>query len=313
MSTIRSPWNVLARAYAASRNVVIGELDMRECDARAFAQCAEAFAEACDDPHVGISLARWIPRGTYKLVEYAARSAPTLIDSMRVAAEYAPLMNDRLRMRVVETPTELRVEHWIVGEPSSLGRHFDEFAMATAKRFIDEVTGGLATVSRIHFVHTASDHCPDDLFGAPVRYGQDKNAFVIPRAFRDLALPNADPELSHMLCELSERALRETPGWDIVTQTRVAIAVSLNDSHADIASVARAMAVSVRTLERRLHDASTTFEAVRDTYRRDFAVHLLERGEVGRADAARRLRFKSLRGFERAMKRWTRQPGTRVA
>jgi AraC-like DNA-binding protein len=300
---MRSPWFSLARAYGASRGVA-AVVPPEVSDASTFARATEGFARAYNDTHVGVSIARWMPRGTYRLVEYAARNAPTLVDAMEIAAAYAPLMNDRLRMRVVRTSSEVRVEHWIAGEPSSLGRHFDEFAMTTAVRFVGEVTGGRARVSRIDFAHVAEPlRSPADLFAACVTYGSDRNAFSFPRTFADCPL-ESDVALSRLMCELSERELGEVPRWDFATRTRVAIAESLPSSQADAPEIARKLAVSPRTLERRLGEQGTTFVEVRDRYRRDLALHLVAR-KTPLHDAAKRLRFKTTRGFVRALARWS--------
>jgi AraC-like DNA-binding protein len=298
---IRSPWFSLARAYGASRGIA---MDTTRADATTFAAQAQRFASACDDEHLGASIARWMPRGTYRLVEYAARNAPTLEDAMEIAAAYAPLMNDRLRMRVVRTRAEVRVEHWVAGEPSSLGRHFDEFAMTTAVRFVDEVTGGRARVSRVEFVHVAEPRrSPADLFAAPVRYGADRNAFCFPRTFAECPL-HGDATLSRLLCELSDREIAEAPRWDVATRARVAVAEALASSDAEAQEVAGKLGVSVRTLERRLGEQRTTFAEVRDRYRRDLALHLVAR-KTQLPEAAKRLRFGTTRGLVRALTRWS--------
>ena len=56
--------------------------------------------------------------------------------------------------------------------------------------------------------------------------------------------------------------------------------------------------------------ADTTFEAVRDTYRRDHAVHLMQTG-MRITETARRLRFQSVRGLVRALARWETKLGAK--
>ncbi|CAN5448499.1 hypothetical protein BH09MYX1_BH09MYX1_56560 [soil metagenome] len=249
---VRSPFFDLGAGYARTIGVDPPPA-AREHSVPAFVRRSEHLAEACRDRHVGISLARWIPRGTYELVEYAARSSATVLDALRICADYAALMNDRLRMRVVEGDGEIKVEHWIEGEPCSLGRHFDEFAMTTAVRFLAEVAISVR-VTRVHLVH-ARDASADASahFDAPVRYGQDRNALVIRRSDGDRRLRTPDGPLSRLLCQLSARAIEETETADLVTRTRSAIARNLETNEADISTVARSLALSVRTLERRLH------------------------------------------------------------
>lgn len=302
-SHVRSPFPRLAVAFARSRGFA-APAGKEDCDVERFVRQTEAFAEAARDPHVGVALARWIPRGTYELVEYSARSAPTLRDALRLATDFASLMNDRLRMRLVESDTEIVVEHWIDGEPCSLGRHFDEFAMATAIRFVGEVAEDV-TVSRVHVVHAKSaglDVAP--ILGAPVRYGQERNAFVLLRRDGARPLRGAEPPLSMLLARLAENARRDATPSDVVTRTRIAIARGFETGEPDVGVVARAMGMSTRTLERRLAAEGTTYDRVRDAYRCDWARHLLAR-EMPLPAVARRLRFRSVRGLHRALARWS--------
>ena len=303
-TSVRSPWIPLAKAYARSRDLDLdGELPEGSCEVDRFVRWTEDVAEACRDEHVGVAIARWMPRGTYRFVEYAARSAPTLLQSLEIAAAYAPLMNDRLRMRVVEGATEIKVEHWIEGEPRSLGQHFDEFAMATATRFVREVIEG-AVVTRVHFVHSKRCGTPiDDVLGVQARHGEDRNAFVVRRSDATRVLQSAEAPLARLLCDAAEREVKALESPDVVTRVRMEVGRSLASSDAVVAVVAKKLGLSTRTLERRLAESGTTFDEVRDAYRRDYALHLLARREP-LASVAKRLRFKSLRGVTRALERW---------
>ncbi|WP_417421881.1 AraC family transcriptional regulator ligand-binding domain-containing protein [Halomonas sp.] len=69
--------------------------------------------------------------------------------------------------------------------------------------------------------------------------------------------------------------------------------------------VARALHMSVRTLSRHLQQEGTRFQAVKDEYRRDYAVQALTRSEKPLIDIAEALGFEDLACFSRAFKTWT--------
>lgn len=69
--------------------------------------------------------------------------------------------------------------------------------------------------------------------------------------------------------------------------------------------VARALHMSVRTLARRLAAEGTHFQAVKDEFRRDFAIQALTRSERPLLAIADELGFRDLACFSRAFKSWT--------
>jgi len=69
--------------------------------------------------------------------------------------------------------------------------------------------------------------------------------------------------------------------------------------------VARALHMSVRTLSRRLAAEGTHFQAVKDEFRRDFAIQALTRSERSLPAIADELGFQDLACFSRAFKGWT--------
>lgn len=72
-----------------------------------------------------------------------------------------------------------------------------------------------------------------------------------------------------------------------------------------VAQVADALHMSVRTLSRRLNQEGTHFQAVKDEFRRDYAVQTLTRSTQPLVTIAETLGFEDLACFSRAFKQWT--------
>jgi AraC-like DNA-binding protein len=103
------------------------------------------------------------------------------------------------------------------------------------------------------------------------------------------------------------RAVREAPrradGWadavrDVIREQLARPAVSLQ-------LAARTLAVSARTLQRRLADEGTSWRAEVDAARRDRAALLLRHGTTAEVTAAR-LGYSDSRALRRALRRWDR-------
>jgi AraC-like DNA-binding protein len=77
----------------------------------------------------------------------------------------------------------------------------------------------------------------------------------------------------------------------------------LADRTASLSEVSSALAISPRTLQRRLAAAGTSWRAEVDSARRELAGELARAGEARKA-VARRLGYSDTRGLRRALRRW---------
>ena len=74
------------------------------------------------------------------------------------------------------------------------------------------------------------------------------------------------------------------------------------------AEVARALALSPRTLARRLEEAGTSFTGLVDETRRALAEQYLQRTDYSVAEVAYLVGFAEASSFNRAFRRWTGGP-----
>jgi AraC-like DNA-binding protein len=90
-----------------------------------------------------------------------------------------------------------------------------------------------------------------------------------------------------------------------VTRVEAAIRRLLAESRLSVEDVARELAVSTRTLQRRLEHAGTTFGEVCDNTRRAAALAHLRNPDVAIKETAFLLGFSEPSTFYRAFRRWT--------
>ena len=124
------------------------------------------------------------------------------------------------------------------------------------------------------------------------------------------ALPTANPEVAVATERLTLEYLARLDRGDIVAQVRSRIRDSLPAGTPTQAEVARVLALSARTLHRRLEEAGTSFTALLDETRRALAEEYLRRTDFSVAEVAYLLGFAEASSFNRAFRRWTgRAPG----
>jgi AraC-like DNA-binding protein len=146
---------------------------------------------------------------------------------------------------------------------------------------------------------------PLALWEAPVAYGAggfgltyDASVGVLPLAGEQTLPP--DHAVNNRIIELIEQGrARPAAGSELVRQVRQALAEGVSDQ----ARVARAMALSVATLRRRLAAERTSFRRLRHEVLNESAKRrLADRAPIG--DVAEALGFSDCRSFTRAFKEW---------
>jgi len=143
---------------------------------------------------------------------------------------------------------------------------------------------------------------PAVVYGVPAAYGRFDAALL------DRPVPNADSSMLKVLQrhadELLAARLRETSEPRIVTDVRREVAAQLASDRARLDDVAAALAVSTRTLQRKLAEAGTNFQAVHDAARQALAEELLRDSQLNLTDVAFMLGYREQSSFNRACRDW---------
>ena len=92
---------------------------------------------------------------------------------------------------------------------------------------------------------------------------------------------------------------------ELLASVRRAIAESMRDGDPRLVRVAKKVAMSSRTLQRRLNEYGVDFKKLADDTRRRFALSYLRDRKQTLTEVAYLLGYSDLSAFNRAFKRWT--------
>jgi AraC-like DNA-binding protein len=143
------------------------------------------------------------------------------------------------------------------------------------------------------------------VFACPVRFRQPSNEFTLSRATWDAPGRASSSELLRTLEAHADRLIA-----GLRTERALAadvarlVAEELQGGTLTLASIARRMAMSPRTLQRRLELEHTTFADVLDQTRRHFADAYLREPNLALTEIAYLLGFSEPSAFTRAFQRW---------
>ena len=261
------------------------------------------------DPSIGVHLAEWLPRGALDLVEYAFRSSASLGTALERLVRYGRVLSDRVAARMDAHGEGLLLGFRDAGT-SALHPGRSEFALAAALKLARDSTGHDITPLLVSFAHAAP---PDEdeyrrFFRVPVRFGAGSTVMIL--SVVDTARPmlGADEALSSIVRRRLDKALAERDRrheGPFSARVRRLMLEHLGATTLTPPSVARALAVSNRTLSRRLAAEGASFRDILNDVRMEFACALLQDRTLSVGDVSFFLEYSEPAAFHRAFRRWT--------
>jgi AraC-like DNA-binding protein len=288
-------------------------LDSNDPDRRISEASAEAAwrmaATLTRDAALGVHVAEWLPKGALDLIEYAVRSSASLASGLQRLARYGCVLSDRCAARTQENNGGTLLIVRDLGT-SALHPSRAEFALAMALKLARDVSGVQIVPVQVTFVHTSPADTSEHrrFFRAPVRFSAGTNTLLLNAVDVARALPGADAALSTIVRRRLEVLLpAQVPATSALLSARVRrmLLEDLGQTTQTADSIAKALAMSRRTLTRRLGQERTSFRAILDDVRAELARALLQDRNLSIADVAFFLQYSEPAAFHRSFRRWT--------
>jgi AraC-like DNA-binding protein len=281
--------------------------DARVPSARVVAALDE-LAASSGQANLGLAIGQVMPLMSITGMHLAVQTSPTLRASLQRLVRFYDHYGTGTTMSLDEVG-EVAELVWTFQGRRLPNRHLVELGVATAARGIRDALSGAVAFRSVHFAHSA----PADVrmhhavFGAPVLFDQPRTKLVMDGAALDRRPIASDEAFAAAIdAELVKRAHQESTGDPLAERVRAVVAASLREADQGLDAAARALAVSRRTLQRRLASRGTSFQEIVDAVRENRAKGLLQAGLSSREIAAA-LGFANPGALYRAYRRWTGQ------
>jgi AraC-like DNA-binding protein len=257
--------------------------------AAACCRLLELAAEKASCPTIALQMAATRQKFGTGVVNVLLAHKRTLREVLLAAAEFRHLLNEALAVYVEDAGETVTIREELVVDPGTSTRQAIELTVGILARHSSALLGNYWKPRAVHFTHRG----PADLtfhrrfFGCPMEFGSDFNGFVCAAAELDYPNPTADPELVRYAESLAA-PLKNVIGADSTAlEVRKAIYLLLPVEQATVELVARHLRVSVRTMQRQLGSADTSFSALVEEVRRELAVRYMSnpRYPIGRVAA----------------------------
>jgi AraC-like DNA-binding protein len=275
----------------------------------AIGQCKflEYAAEAMDDSAFGLHLAGQIDPRDAGIYFYAGSAARDLGEALALFSRYCRIVNEAFRL--TQRSADTAIEFEFVGLPRYASRHNMEYVVAGIRIALRTISGRNITPAKVTFAHNRNSDLREfeRFFGCPVEFGAPNTAFQISATALRLPLITADPKLLRVLqpfCDAAAMERNVKPGT-LRSAVESEVEKLLPDGKAKAENVAKALALSLRTLARRLADEGTTYSEVVDQLRKSLAIQYLKDPGMSLAQIAWLLGYEGSTSFNHSFKRWT--------
>jgi AraC-like DNA-binding protein len=267
----------------------------------------EALAAASGDPLLGFRVFPPDPLSWLGALGHLMLAAPTLKSAADSLMRYMPLVSPIVRATIEPTGEHIRVGLHLVGGERPVPQQRYDFTWNLLLATLRFISGRPAlTPSLVEYAYPAppSSAPYEQRFGCPVRFNAAGNAIEFANADAMTRIPTASPLAAQGLARLLDERLAQDERSSFSGRVRALLPAMLDQGGAMRDAVARKLAISERTLQRRLADEGTDFSTLLDEVRRSIAQQHLGSDRTSLKNLSYKLGFADPSAFHRACLRW---------
>jgi len=305
----------LVAAYGADTVALARGLDLQAITARgergmqlsAFDALCERALDLTGDPALGLRFGERLNISAHGVLGLALMSSATVADALGVLVRYFRILSPASDLALSHNGDVYRLDFAIRGQ-SPVAQRFRSEALIgsvyTSSQFllnrpIPGTTVQLAYSRPAHHAQYQTSWPQTQIcFDAPT------TAITFPLAAGEWAIATANPAVADIFRQQCEALLRPLTGTGVVSNRVRHVLMRTLDAPPGIGAVARALAMSERSLRRRLDEEHTTYRRLIDEVRAEMASQYLRQTTLPVTEISRMLGFDNVANFRRAFRRW---------
>ncbi|KGD64503.1 AraC family transcriptional regulator [Alcanivorax nanhaiticus] len=279
---------------------------------RRFLALLELSTERADDPLFGMKLGLRQGVTVFGPILYLLNNARTVGEALSELRQYFHLHMGAAHVEVGPYGDKIQIAYRVL-DPTQTGINYGaELALGVGRKLLKTLMGQNWNPHPMLLEHgpQAPLQAYRALLGITPQFNSDTTAILLDPEELEYPLSEADATLHQVIREHLDTLQRltdlELPGYvsnllrDLLPQGRVTVT-----------QVADCMAMSRRTLQRRLNESGTSFQKVLDDTRQNMALRYLRDSQLQVTQLSDLLGYADLSAFSRAFSRWFGVPPSR--
>jgi AraC-like DNA-binding protein len=252
-------------------------------------------------PNLALELARVTPIGAYPLLDYLVLTSETVGAGVQQLGRYNRIIGGPIEIDVREEGDAVRIVMASSAAPFSL-----EFvASLVILHFRNETDGRFAAIG-VALEHTVDDPAAyERILACPIEQRASWNGIRVSLDMWRLPLRRRDSVLRQLLETQANGILAHQPArTGLAFRVQRALAPRVAGGDTSIGALARELAMSGRTLQRRLAMEGVSYHALLDDARKAAAGQYLRESTLAIGEIAYLVGYSEPAPFHRAFKRW---------
>jgi AraC-like DNA-binding protein len=271
-----------------------------------FINLMSAVMQQTQDEFLGFGQGRKSKPGTFSMMAHAVINCANLEKAVERGLRFYELFDLDLHSTLVRADgmAELRVQ---ASERLDFREVIIESMLFLSLRFMSWMVGKTIEPSAIELdFHRGPEDEYRSEFECPVRYDMDINRIVFSLDYLELPLVQNEISLSRFLRDsLAQLWEGNVHNVGLPAQIRAIISKEYGNNFPDFSEVCEKMNMTPQTLRRRLKDANTSYQEIKDTLRKDASIYYLSKEDLSIDEIALLMGFSEASSFHRAFKKWT--------
>ena len=263
-------------------------------------------ANQIEDPDLGLEIGTTFKVKEAGVVGYAMAYSDSVLGALRRIVRFAKLLNQRAELSLEELGDRWRLQALQQPLVPGFRQPIDE-GIAGVLTALREISGREITPASLHFNYPRPEETAAHrrMLGQDLHFDEPRAAIVLWN--RDIEAPilAADSHLTSYLDELAQIRLDALPRVETLAGKVLQVVwPHLSEGPPTVSEIASELAMSTRSLQRRLREEGTSFAAVVDDLRRQKAQLLLRDPNLAVYEVGYLLGYSDPSTFHRAFRRW---------
>ncbi len=269
-------------------------------------------AQASDDLNIGLKAYGEFHPSSFQIVGYTMMSSSNLKRALERLVRFSPLIGTGFSLFLVQEQQHYRLASLDHQQPGSVKpRQYTDAALASLLGFCRWLAGGKSPQPlSVEFTYPEPEDTSEHqrLFGCPLSFGAAYDSILFDGQELLSPLSMANEALATLHDSFAEAQLDQLSGYFIVGRIRALITERLSQGQGqgqcDMESIAAALNISKRTLQRGLEKDGTQFKDVLNDVRRQMADFYLRHSHFNMKHVTSLLGFHDHSSFHKACIRW---------
>lgn len=262
---------------------------------------------AAGDECFGLEVAHaWHPT-TFHALGYSALASETLREALQRLVRYGRVVTTGARLELQQVDDEVSLNLFSSLPADRLVPASIDAGVASVVILCREGRGAPINPVRVSLSHS-EPVCSGRMlvfFGCPVAFSAPQTSLVFRAADLDALLPTANPVLLRVNEQVLTDYLARLERSEVTVQVQAKLIQRLPSGDVDESSIARALNLSLRSMQRKLTAQGMSFRKLLDETRRQLAEQYLKDSTLSVSEIAYLLGFAEVSSFSRAFRRWT--------